>query len=327
MQLNPHSASAVPTFHTPLCDLLGIPYPILQGAMQGAGGPRLVAAVSEAGGLGVLPTFGGTEEDLRNDVARTRELTAKPFGVNITPMGRAFTESRADICIELRVPIVTTGRGDPGESVVGRLKDAGAIVIPVVPTVAHALRVEAEGADAIVASGCEAGGHVGTVSTLPLLPQVVDAVRVPVVAAGGIGDARGFLAALALGAVGAQFGTRFIATTESEAPDWYKRRVLAALETDTIVSEVMTGRTVRALTTPALRAFEQARLRGASEDELGELRRQVRNLKEQIPEERAVAAGQIAGLIHDICPVRELIEGILREAADLAGRLAELAAR
>jgi len=326
MELNPHSASAVPTFHTPLCDLLGIPYPILQGAMQGAGGPRLVAAVSEAGGLGVLPTFGGTEEDLHKDVALARELTDKPFGVNITPMGRAFTESRADICIELGVPIVTTGRGDPGESVVSRLKEAGAIVIPVVPSVAHALRVEAEGADAIVASGCEAGGHVGTVSTLPLLPQVVDAVRVPVVAAGGIGDARGFLAALALGAVGAQFGTRFIATTESEAPDWYKRRVLAALETDTIVSEVMTGRTVRALTTPTLRAFEQARLRGAPEDELAEIRRQVRNLKEQIPEERAVAAGQIAGMIRDICPVRELIERILREAAALAGRLAELAA-
>ncbi len=327
MQLNADSAATPPTFRTPLCDLLGIRYPILQGAMQGAGGPRLVAAVSEAGGLGVLPTFGGTEEDLRADVARTRELTGRPFGVNITPMGRAFTESRADICIELGVPIVTTGRGDPGESVVRRLKDAGAIVIPVVPTVAHARRVEAEGADAIVASGCEAGGHVGTVSTLPLVPQVVDAVKVPVVAAGGIGDARGFLAALALGAVGVQLGTRFIATEESEAPDWYKRRVLQALETDTIVSEVMTGRTVRALTTTALRAFEQARLRGADEAELGELRRQIRSPKEQTPEERAAAAGQIAGMVRDIQPVRDLMEDILRQAAGLAARLADLAVR
>ena len=144
-------------FHTEICDLLGIRYPILQGAMQGAGGPDLVAATSEAGGLGILPTFGGTEEALYGDIEAARKLTDKPVAVNITPMGRAFTESRAKICVEMEVPIVTTGRADPGEAAVGTMKDAGIIVIPVIPTVEHALRVQAEGVDAVIASGNEAG--------------------------------------------------------------------------------------------------------------------------------------------------------------------------
>jgi enoyl-[acyl-carrier protein] reductase II len=191
-------------FHTILCDMLEIRYPILMGAMQGAGKPRLVAAVSEAGGLGVLPTFGESEADLLRQIAETRALTDKPFGVNITPVGRAFTEKRAAICIDQRIPVVTTGLGDPGPDAVAAMRSHGIKVIPVVPTVRHALRVEAEGADAIVASGMEGGGHVGYIATMPLVPQVVDAVKVPVIAAGGIGDGRGFLAALALGAVGAQ---------------------------------------------------------------------------------------------------------------------------
>jgi len=208
-------------FHTVICDLLDIRFPVLQGAMQGAGGPELVAAVSEAGGLGVLPTFGGTEEALVADIARTRALTGKRFAVNITPMGRAFTESRARICIEQDVSIVTTGRADPGAAAVRMLKDAGIIVLSVIPTVEHARRMADEGVDAVIASGCEAGGHVGHVATLPLVPMVVDALEIPVLAAGGIADGRGFLAALALGAVGVQVGTRFIATPESAAGQWY----------------------------------------------------------------------------------------------------------
>ena len=167
-------------FHTAVCDLLGIRYPILQGAMQGGGGVDLVVAMAEAGGLGVLPTFGDTEANLRRDIAQVQQRTGLPFGVNITPMGKGFTENRARACIELGVPIVTTGRADPGERVVRMLKEAGIIVVSVVPTVEHARRMEAEGADAIVASGTEAGGHVGHVATLPLVPQVVDAVEVPV---------------------------------------------------------------------------------------------------------------------------------------------------
>jgi enoyl-[acyl-carrier protein] reductase II len=195
--------------------------------MQGGGGVELVAAVSAAGGLGVLPTFGGTDRKLKDDIAGVRARTAMPFGVNIMPMGRGITQRCAATCIELGVPIVTTGRADPGEAVVRRLKAAGIKVVSVIPTVEHARRMEGEEVDAVVASGSEAGGHVGTVSTLPLVPQVVDAVKIPMLAAGGIGDARGFIAALALGAVGIQMGTRFMATTESDLNAWGRAQLLA----------------------------------------------------------------------------------------------------
>lgn len=307
-------------FHTRLCDLLHIRFPILQGAMQGAGGPQLAAAVSNAGGLGVLPTFGGTERQLYRDIEETRKLTRRPFGVNITPIGEAFTESRTRIILELEVPIVTTGRGDPGTPIVQMLKEAGVIVIPVVPTVAHAKRVEAEGADAIVASGTEAGGHVGHVATLPLLPQVVDAVGVPVVAAGGIGDGRGFLAALALGACGVQLGTRLIASTESEAPERFKRRVLEARETDTLVSAALTGKPVRAIATESLREFEAGRLTGA---DAGALRRDYRRHSRERHEFAAVA-GQISGMVTNIVSVQEIFDDMLGEAANLVETLNEM---
>ena len=315
-------------FHTEICDLLGIRHPILQGAMQGAGGPRLAAAVCEAGGLGVLPTFGGTEKQLRSDIDRLRKLTDRPFGVNITPMGRAFTESRAKIAIELEVPIVTTGRGDPGSSVVAELKQAGIVVVPVVPSVEHALRVEEEGADAVVASGCEAGGHVGSVSTLPLVPQVVDAVSIPVVAAGGFGDGRGFLAGLALGACGIQLGTRLICSVESEAPAGYKQRVLDAAETDTLVTAVLTGKTVRTIATAGLREYEATRVAGGDPARLDELKRAVRSApRSGNRDDYPAAAGQITGMMRDILPVREIIDSMLADAAALATRLAELAAQ
>jgi enoyl-[acyl-carrier protein] reductase II len=305
-------------FHTEICDLLGIEYPILQGAMQGAGGPRLVAAVCEAGGLGVLPTFGGNEATLREDIARTRG----PFAVNITPIGRAFTESRARICIELHVPIVTTGRGDPGLRIVEMLKGAGIIVLPVVPSVKHAIRVEAEGADAIIASGCEAGGHVGTVATLPLVPVVVDAVKVPVIAAGGIADARGFLAAFALGASGVQLGTRLIATPESEAPRGAKERILAAAETETVVTSLLTGKPVRTLATRALADYERARLRGDSAERQAELREVFRAQSGgKLEGEHTYAAGQVAGMIREVLPVREIFLEMMQSAAVLSARL------
>jgi len=313
-------------FHTALCDLLGIPLPILQGAMQGAGGPMLVAAVAEAGGLGVLPTFGGNEATLRADIEQTRALTKKPFGVNITPIGRAFTQSRAAICIEMGVKIVTTGRGDPGLNIVEMLKTAGTIVIPVIPSVRHAKRVEAEGADAIVASGCEAGGHVGTVTTLALVPQVVDAVKVPVIAAGGIGDARGFVAALALGACGIQLGTRLIATPESEASSIYKRRIIDAAETDTVVTELLTGKPVRTLATPTLVDYEKSKLAGAAADKQAELRERFRTeMSSKAEGEYTGAAGQISGMIREIRTVREIFDSIIAEAAALSARLANIA--
>jgi enoyl-[acyl-carrier protein] reductase II len=316
-------------FHTAVCDLLGIRFPILQGAMQGGGGVELVAAVSEAGGLGVLPTFGGTDQKLRSDIAAVRARTAKPFGVNIMPMGRGITERCAGTCIELGVSIVTTGRADPGKEVVQRLKAAGIKVVSVVPTVDHAQRMEAEGVDAVVASGSEAGGHVGFVSTLPLVPQVVDAVKIPVLAAGGIGDARGFLAALALGAVGVQMGTRFMATTESDLNEWGRGQLLSMRDTDTIVTRAMTGATVRCIRTPEIVAYEDALARNAEGDELNELKRRVRGSRnaEIKADRRQSAAGQIAGMIHDVRSVRDLIEGMLTEAAKLADRMPEMASR
>lgn len=297
-------------FHTILCDLLSIRYPILQGAMQGAGGPVLVAAVSNAGGLGVLPTFGGTEKQLRSDIEAVRLLTRQPFGVNITPIGPAFTESRAKIIAELEVPIVTTGRGDPGVDIVQMLKEAGITVVPVVPSVAHACRVEEEGADAIVASGTEAGGHVGQVATLPLVPQVVDAVDVPVVAAGGIADGRGLLAALALGASGIQLGTRFVASIESDAPERFKQRVLSAIDTDTLVTRALTGKPVRTITTTSLQEYETRRLEGLDGKEIRRLYQDTSRQREEF----AAVAGQISGLVNDIRSVQEIFDDIMGEA-------------
>ncbi len=310
-------------FHTVVCDLLGIDVPILQGAMQGGGGVELVAAVSEAGGLGVLPTFGGTDRKLREDIAAVRARTAKRFGVNIMPMGRGITERCVATCVELGVPVVTTGRADPGEHAVHTLKRAGIKVVSVIPTVEHARRMEAEGVDAVVASGTEAGGHVGTIATLPLVPMVVDAVKIPVLAAGGIGDA------LALGAVGVQMGTRFMATAESDLNQWGRARLLEMRETDTMVTRAMTGATVRCIKTPEIEAYEDALAANAPEAEISELKRRVRasRYEDDRSERRQSAAGQIAGMIHDVPTVGELLRRTLADAAVLAERMPAIAKR
>ncbi len=327
MTVMPASGGEAAPFHTVVGDLLGIRYPILQGAMQGGGGVDLVAAVSEAGGLGVLPTFGGTEEKLRQDIVDVRCRSKRPFAVNITPMGKAFTESRAGICIDTGVTIVTTGRADPGEAAVRMLKDAGITVLSVIPTVAHAKRMADQGVDAVIASGGEAGGHVGTIATMPLVPMVVDAVDVPVLAAGGIGDARGFLAAFALGALGVQVGTRFMATAESDLNDWGKARLLEMTETDTLVTKAMTGAPVRCIATPEIEAYETARLAGVDKTELSALHRTVRGGRntDDKADRRQSAAGQIAGMIHDVRPVGALIEEMIGDAVRLSGSLSQLA--
>ncbi len=313
-------------FHTAVCDLLNIRYPLLQGAMQGGGGIELVAAVSNAGGLGILPTFGGTEQKLREDIEDVKARTDKPFGVNITAMGRGFTETRAKIIIETNVPVCTTGRADPGEKAVRMLKDAGIKVVSVIPTVELARRMENEGVDAIVASGNEAGGHVGSVATMPLVPMVVDAVSIPVIATGGIADARGLLAAFALGAQGVQIGTRFMATKESDLNAWGMSQLIEMRETDTIVSRAMTGSTVRCITTPELENYEEARLSGASKEELSKLRKAVvRGRNTDKDEKRQSAMGQIGGMINDIRPVGELIEEMINEAVHLAESVNKIA--
>lgn len=312
-------------FHTPLCDLLGIKYPIIQGAMGGiSGGPRLTAAVSNAGGLGVLATWGISLEQLRDDITETRSLTEKPFGVNIVPLGPAFTESRANLIIDEGVGIVTTGRGDPTTPIVSLLKEQGIKVLPVVPTVRHALRVEAEGADAIIASGTEAGGHVGTIATLPLIPQVVDAVKVPVVAAGGIGDARGFVAALALGACGIQMGTRFLVAHESGAALGQKQAILEASEEDTVVSALFTGKTVRMLRTPEIEEFLRLAEQGSSRKDVWTIMAEMGQKSGVNPEEVGVAAGQITGMIRNTESAADIVNGIIQEAAVICSRLGDV---
>ena len=312
-------------FHTALCDLLSIKYPIIQGAMTRVGGPRLVAAVSNAGGLGVLPTFGVSPKKLRRYIAETRALTDKPFAVNIVPMGRAFTESRAKIVIDEGIEIVTTGRGDPTTPVVSLLKRCNIKVLPVVPTVRHAIRVVEEGADAVIASGCEAGGHVGTIASLPLIPSVIDAVKVPVVAAGGIGDSRGFVAALALGACGIQMGTRFYATHESDVGPSEKRSILEASQEDTVVETMLTGKPVRVLLDEEIDRLQQLRRQGVADKELAALATEMLKLARHDPEKQTVIAGQISGMIKTIESAEDIVNQTIEGAAAICHKLHLLA--
>lgn len=309
-------------FYTKLCPLLGIRYPILQGALGGIGGPALAAAVSNAGGLGVLYTWELPLERLRLLIRKTRELTFKPFGVNITPINPEFARTRAELVVEEGVGIVTTGRADPKQPIVAFLKSHGVKVVGVAPSVRLARRLEGEGVDAIVASGCEGGGHVGSIATMPLVPQVVDAVKVPVIAAGGIADCRGFVAALVLGACGIQMGTRFVASEESEASPEGKRRMVEAGEEETVVTTVFTGKTIRALRSPQLDRILAALESGAAADELKSQISDLRRKKKiKDPEFTSLSAGQGVGLIQRIMTAREIIEEIIGGAEALCHRL------
>jgi len=313
-------------FRTQLCDILGIRYPIIQGALGGIpGGPQLAAAVSNAGGLGVLASFNLTDRQLRQEVARTRDLTDKPFGLNIFAVNAAFVKRVAKVIVEEGVTIVTTGRGDPREPIVSLLKEHGITVLPVVPTVRHAVRMEAEGADAVIASGMEAGGHVGTVCSLPLIPQVVDAVSIPVVAAGGIGDARGLVAALALGACGVQLGTRFLATHESGVSLSQQQRILEAREEDTMPTPIFTGRNVRVIRSPELDEWARMQREGTTPQELEALASQIRQGRRGDPGANATA-GQIAGMIKDIESAGDLVGKMIDDATSICRRLDSLAA-
>lgn len=308
--------------HTRLCDLLGIRYPLIQGAMGMVTDAAFVAAVSNAGGLGVLASVNVPLSRLKDDIARVQALTDRPFAVNLVPIGATF-QQRAEIVAQTGVKIVTTGRGDPRLPVISFLKGLGAKVLPVVPTVRHARRLEAEGADAIIASGMEGGGHVGQVCTLPLIPQVVDAVKIPVVAAGGFGDGRGLMAALALGACGIQMGTRFIATEESTAHPNLKQKLLEATEEDTLVTSLFTGKPVRALKNRLTQHYHQMEAGGARSENPEEMNRRGwwKKAQEGNVEEGMLAAGQVAGMIRGIEPVGELIERIIREAQEVLERL------
>jgi len=299
---------------TPLCDLLGIRHPIIQRGMAWAATPELAAAVSNAGGLGVIGAGTAPPDVVRRMLRRTRELTDRPFGANV-PLFAPGAESTLEVFVEEHVAVVTTGGGNPGPYL-ERLQRAGIRVIPVVASVALARRVARQGVDAIIAEGMESGGHIGDVGTLPLVPQVVDAVDLPVIAAGGIADGRGLAAALSLGAVGIQMGTRFICTQECQAHPNYKSKILEAHDRASMVTGAIIGHPVRSLRTPFVRRFQELERAGASEQDLvvfgsGSLRSAV---QDGDADHGSFMAGQAAGMIGDIPPVRELIERIVAEA-------------
>ena len=299
---------------TILCDLLNIEHPIVQGGMAWMATAELVAAVSEAGGLGILGGGNAPPDYVRAQVQETKARTRKPFGVNI-PIFSPYVDEVVQICIDDEVPVVATGAGSPGPWM-AQLKEAGIKVMPVVASVALAKRLERMGADILVAEGTESGGHIGDVATLPLVPQIVDAVSVPVVAAGGIADGRGLAAALALGAVGVQMGTRFICAEECVAHPNYKQKIVRAGDRATITTGHSLGHPVRAIKNPMTRKFEAMEKVGISEEELielgtGKLRLAV---EEGDMTWGSIMAGQVSGLIHDVLPVAEIIRRTVAEA-------------
>src|SRR5690554_1501607 len=274
---------------------------------------RLASAVSNAGGLGIISAGGNDEKWLRVEIRKTRELTDKPFGVNVMLMS-PFAEAIADVVAEERVNVVTTGAGNPGRFV-PKWKDAGVIVIPVIPSVAFAKRMERAGADAIVAEGTEAGGHIGELTTMAMLPQVVDAVSIPVIAAGGIASFRQVVAAFALGAKGVQAGTIFLTSEECPIHENYKLKIVNARDTDTVVTGRSTGAPVRVLKNKMAREYLNLTKNGTDLMELekltlGSLRRAV---VEGDVDLGSFMAGQVSGLIKEIKPAKEIIKSLFIE--------------
>lgn len=297
-----------------ICDLLGIRYPIFQGGMAWIADADLAAAVSNAGGLGIIAGMNMNGEQLRAEIKKVREKTDKPFGVNVMLMS-PFVAEVAEVIIEERVPVVTTGAGNP-LPYIKKWIDAGVKVIPVVASVALAKMVAKRGATAVVAEGGESGGHIGEANTMPLVPQVVDAVEIPVLAAGGIADGRGVAAALMLGAEGVQMGTRFLVADECNVHAVYKEKVLKANDADTVVNGRRIGHPARALKNPFTRLFSEREAAADSTDEeltsfgTGALRRAV---QEGDWENGSFLCGQVAGLVKKTQSCKEIIEEIVAE--------------
>lgn len=299
---------------TEITALLGTEYPIIQGGMAWVAEHHLAAAVSEAGGLGIIGAANAPADWVREQIHKVRELTEKPFGVNVMLMS-PYAEEVAKVIAEEKVPVVTTGAGNP-EKYMELWKSAGTKVIPVVASTALAKRMERCGADAVIAEGCESGGHVGETTTMALVPQVVDAVeKIPVIAAGGIGDGRGIAAAFMLGAKGVQMGTAFVAAKESQVHENYKQCIIKAKDIDTRVTGRTTGHPVRALRNQMTKEYLKKEAEGASFEELelltlGGLRRAV---QEGDTRTGSMMAGQIAGLVKEELSCKELIDKLVKE--------------
>ena len=302
---------------TEITKLLDIEYPILQGGMAWVAEYHLAAGVSNAGGLGIIGAANAPAEWVREQIRAAKKLTDKPFGVNVMLMS-PYAEDVARVIAEEGVKVVTTGAGNP-EKYMELWKSAGVKVIPVVASVALAKRMQRCGADAVIAEGCESGGHVGESTTMALVPQVVDAVDIPVIAAGGIADGRGIAAAFMLGARGVQMGTHFITTDECQVHENYKAQILRAKDIDTRVTGRSTGHPVRTLRNEMTREYLEKEKEGASFEELealtlGGLRRAV---QEGDVKTGSVMAGQSAGLVKETCSCKELVQRLVKETEEL----------
>lgn len=302
---------------TEITKLLDIEYPILQGGMAWVAEYHLAAGVSNAGGLGIIGAANAPAEWVREQIRAAKKLTDKPFGVNVMLMS-PYAEEVARVIAEEGVKVVTTGAGNP-EKYMELWKSAGVKVIPVVASVALAKRMQRCGADAVIAEGCESGGHVGESTTMALVPQVVDAVDIPVIAAGGIADGRGIAAAFMLGARGVQMGTHFITTDECQVHENYKAQILRAKDIDTRVTGRSTGHPVRTLRNEMTRVYLEKEKEGASFEELealtlGGLRRAV---QEGDVKTGSVMAGQSAGLVKENCSCKELVQRLVKETEEL----------
>ncbi|MBU5463522.1 enoyl-[acyl-carrier-protein] reductase FabK [Anaerotignum sp. MSJ-24] len=307
-----------------ICKVLGIKYPIIQGAMAWISDADLVAAVSNAGGLGVLATGHLDGEGCRQEIRRLKEMTDKPYAVNVMLLS-PFVEQIVEVICEEKVPIVTTGAGSPGKYM-KKFKEAGVKVIPVVPSVAMAKMMVKDGVDALIAEGTESGGHVGKTTTMALVPQVVDAVDVPVIAAGGIADGRGIAAAYMLGASGVQIGTRFLVAKECNVHPNYKAKIIKAKDIDTTTTGNSTGHPVRVIKNKMARAYEALEKKNASAEELEELGRGA--LKKAVVDgdvdNGSVMSGQIAGLVKKEQTCKEIIEEMYGEFIQIMKNTAEL---
>lgn len=299
---------------TKVTELLGIEYPIIQGGMAWVAEYHLAAAASEAGGLGIIGAGGAPAEFVREQIQKAKELTNKPFGVNVMLMNPE-ADAIAKVIVEEGVKVVTTGAGNPGKYM-AMWKEAGVKVIPVVASVALAKMMERAGADAVIAEGTESGGHIGSATTMTLVPQVVDAVSIPVIAAGGIGDGRGFAAAMMLGAEAVQMGTRFLLAKECVVHQNYKDKVIKAKDIDSEVTGRSTGHPVRSIRNNMTREYLKLEADGATLDELEKLT--LGSLRKAVVEGDVVTgtimAGQIAGMVKKEQTCKEMIEEIMSEA-------------
>lgn len=303
---------------TKLTKLLGVQYPIIQGGMAWIADASLASAVSNGGGLGLISAMNANAEWVRGEIRKCRTMTDKPFGVNIMLMS-PYADEVAQMVAEEKVAVVTTGAGNPSRFV-KMWKEAGVKILPVVASTALARMVERAGVDAVIAEGGESGGHVGDLTTMALVPQVADAVHIPVVAAGGIADGRGMVAAFALGACGVQMGTRFLVADECTVSEAYKQKVLAAKDISTTVTGRRLGHPVRAIKTAYMNAYAKLEADSNYPDEkleafgVGSLRKAA---KDGNVEEGCFLAGQIAGMVNKRQPAADIIQDVMRKAEEM----------